>query len=168
MAWTRAPKGAFGHINERSDRKSPVRSSRHRLRATIIVAAAAGVIAVLGLTADLASHPNAARRPPATAPIGHSPAATQISSVTPTFVPSCSWAMWVSGTASPEQAGLLRCYLRALARRSRADMLAVAYRVIPAGSVSRRVLSPTPPMPGPASLRSGWNPTGRLIPPTSL
>jgi hypothetical protein len=40
--------------------------------------------------------------------------------------PSCSWPLRVRGPASPEQAGLVRCYLRALASRDQSAMLAVA------------------------------------------
>jgi hypothetical protein len=40
--------------------------------------------------------------------------------------PSCSWPLQVRGTATPEQAGLVRCYLRALAMRDAAGLMAVA------------------------------------------
>jgi hypothetical protein len=45
----------------------------------------------------------------------------------PTSVPSCSWTMRVSGQASQRQAGLVRCYLRALAQRDSQLLAAVAY-----------------------------------------
>lgn len=45
----------------------------------------------------------------------------------PTSVPSCSWPLRVRGHATSEQAGLIRCYLRALARHDTAGLLAVAY-----------------------------------------
>jgi hypothetical protein len=44
----------------------------------------------------------------------------------PTSVPSCSWPLRVRGPATSEQAGLVRCYLRALATHDRSGMLAVA------------------------------------------
>jgi hypothetical protein len=44
----------------------------------------------------------------------------------PTSVPSCSWPLRVRGLATSEQAGLVRCYLRALAAHDRGGMLAVA------------------------------------------
>src|SRR5215469_1915105 len=50
-----------------------------------------------------------------------------------TFVPSCSWPLRVVGKASPEQSGLMGCYLQALAERSTPGMLSVAYRVYPGG-----------------------------------
>jgi hypothetical protein len=40
--------------------------------------------------------------------------------------PACSWPLQVRGTASPAQAGLVRCYLRALASRDTAGLMAVA------------------------------------------
>ncbi len=44
----------------------------------------------------------------------------------PTSVPSCSWPLRVRGPATGEQAGLIRCYLRALAGHDAAGFLAVA------------------------------------------
>lgn len=44
----------------------------------------------------------------------------------PTSVPSCSWPLRVRGHPANEQAGLIRCYLRALAHHDVAGMLAVA------------------------------------------
>jgi hypothetical protein len=44
----------------------------------------------------------------------------------PTSVPSCSWPLRVRGPGTEEQAGLVRCYLRALARHDAAGLLAVA------------------------------------------
>jgi hypothetical protein len=43
----------------------------------------------------------------------------------PTSVPSCSWPLRVRGATS-EQAGLIRCYLRALSNHDAAGLLAVA------------------------------------------
>jgi hypothetical protein len=40
--------------------------------------------------------------------------------------PSCSWPMRTRGTATADQAGLVRCYLRALAHRDIAGLYAVA------------------------------------------
>jgi hypothetical protein len=40
--------------------------------------------------------------------------------------PTCSWPVQVRGTASPAQAGLVRCYLRALASRDTAGLMTVA------------------------------------------
>jgi hypothetical protein len=40
--------------------------------------------------------------------------------------PTCSWPLQVRGTASPAQAGLVRCYLRALASRDTAGLMTVA------------------------------------------
>jgi hypothetical protein len=79
----------------------------------------------IGLTGYLISHPGADHHP-------HTRA--ELNAIMPTFVPSCSWPLRVSGTASPEQARLMRCYLRALARHSTHEMLAVAYRVYPGGA----------------------------------
>ncbi len=45
----------------------------------------------------------------------------------PTSVPSCSWPLRVRGQATSEQAGLIRCYLRALARHDASALLALAY-----------------------------------------
>lgn len=44
----------------------------------------------------------------------------------PTSVPSCSWPLRVRGHGTIEQAGLVRCYLRALAAHDTGGMLAVA------------------------------------------
>jgi hypothetical protein len=40
--------------------------------------------------------------------------------------PTCSWPLRVEGTASPAQAGLVRCYLRALADSDSAGLSAVS------------------------------------------
>jgi hypothetical protein len=40
--------------------------------------------------------------------------------------PSCSWPMRIRGTATAEQAGLVRCYLRALSMHDTAGLAAVA------------------------------------------
>jgi len=40
--------------------------------------------------------------------------------------PSCSWSLRIRGKPTPAQAGLVRCYLRALAHRDTAGLLAVA------------------------------------------
>jgi hypothetical protein len=45
--------------------------------------------------------------------------------------PTCSWPLQVRGTASPAQAGLVRCYLRALASRDTAGLTAVAADIPP-------------------------------------
>jgi hypothetical protein len=45
--------------------------------------------------------------------------------------PTCSWPLQVRGTASPAQAGLVRCYLRALASRDTAGLMAVAGDIPP-------------------------------------
>ena len=45
--------------------------------------------------------------------------------------PTCSWPLQVRGTASPAQAGLVRCYLRALASRDTAGLMAVAADIPP-------------------------------------
>ena len=45
----------------------------------------------------------------------------------PTTVPSCSWPLRVRGPATTERAGLVRCYLRALASHDASGLLAVAY-----------------------------------------
>ena len=52
--------------------------------------------------------------------------AAATSSDGPTSVPSCSWPLRVRGPATREQAGLVRCYLRALADRDPNGMLGVA------------------------------------------
>lgn len=44
----------------------------------------------------------------------------------PASVPSCSWPLRVRGAATSEQAGLIRCYLRALASHDAGGLLAVA------------------------------------------
>jgi hypothetical protein len=44
----------------------------------------------------------------------------------PTSVPTCSWPLRVHGSASREQAGLIRCYIRALATHDVAGLQAVA------------------------------------------
>lgn len=44
----------------------------------------------------------------------------------PTSVPACSWPLRVHGSATGEQAGLIRCYIRALATRDRTGLQAVA------------------------------------------
>jgi hypothetical protein len=44
----------------------------------------------------------------------------------PTSIPSCSWSLRVSGHATSDQAGLVRCYLRALADHDTGGLLAVA------------------------------------------
>jgi hypothetical protein len=53
-------------------------------------------------------------------------AAAATSSSGPTSVPSCSWPLRVRGPGTREQAGLVRCYLRALARHDMNGMLGVA------------------------------------------
>jgi hypothetical protein len=40
--------------------------------------------------------------------------------------PSCSWPLRIRGTANSEQSGVVRCYLRALAKRDTAGLRAVA------------------------------------------
>jgi hypothetical protein len=45
----------------------------------------------------------------------------------PTTVPSCSWPLRARGPATAERAGLVRCYLRALATHDAGGLLAVAY-----------------------------------------
>ena len=45
--------------------------------------------------------------------------------------PTCSWPLQVRGTASPAQAGLVRCYLRALASRDTAGLMAVTADIPP-------------------------------------
>src|SRR6516165_10112815 len=45
--------------------------------------------------------------------------------------PTCSWPLQVRGTASPAHAGLVRCYLRALAGRDAAGLMAVAADIPP-------------------------------------
>lgn len=45
--------------------------------------------------------------------------------------PTCSWPLKVSGTATPAQAGLVRCYLRALAHRDTSGLTAVADYIPP-------------------------------------
>ena len=44
----------------------------------------------------------------------------------PTSVPFCSWPLRIHGTPNREEAGLIRCYVRALAQRSVAGLQAVA------------------------------------------
>lgn len=46
--------------------------------------------------------------------------------------PSCSWPLRVDGKPTPAQDGLVRCYLRALAHRDTAGLLAVADNIPPA------------------------------------
>lgn len=46
-------------------------------------------------------------------------------------IPTCSWPLQVRGTASPAQAGLVRCYLRALASGNAAGLMAVAADIPP-------------------------------------
>jgi hypothetical protein len=45
--------------------------------------------------------------------------------------PACSWPLQVRGAPSPAQAGLVRCYLRALASRDTAGLMAVAADIPP-------------------------------------
>jgi hypothetical protein len=45
--------------------------------------------------------------------------------------PACSWPLRVRGTVSPAQSGLVRCYLRALASRDTAGLMAVAADIPP-------------------------------------
>jgi hypothetical protein len=45
--------------------------------------------------------------------------------------PSCSWPMRIHGKPTTVQAGLVRCYLRALAGRDTAGLLAVAASIPP-------------------------------------
>jgi hypothetical protein len=45
--------------------------------------------------------------------------------------PTCSWPLQVRGTASPAQAGLVRCYLRALASRDATGLMSVAADIPP-------------------------------------
>ena len=43
--------------------------------------------------------------------------------------PSCSWSLRIQGKPAPAQAGLVRCYVRALAHRDTTALLAVAANV---------------------------------------
>jgi hypothetical protein len=45
--------------------------------------------------------------------------------------PTCSWPLQVRGTASAAQAGLVRCYLRALANRNTSGLTTVAADIPP-------------------------------------
>jgi hypothetical protein len=45
--------------------------------------------------------------------------------------PSCSWSLRIRGKPTPAQAGLVRCYLQALADRDTAGLLAVAANIPP-------------------------------------
>jgi hypothetical protein len=45
--------------------------------------------------------------------------------------PSCSWSLRIGGKPTRAQAGLVRCYLRALAHRDTAGLLAVASNIPP-------------------------------------
>jgi hypothetical protein len=45
--------------------------------------------------------------------------------------PSCSWPLRIQGTPTTAQAGLVRCYLRALARHDTRGLLAVADNMPP-------------------------------------
>ncbi len=45
--------------------------------------------------------------------------------------PTCSWPLQVRGTASPAQAGLVRCYVRALANSDTTGLMAVADYIPP-------------------------------------
>src|SRR5260370_24083405 len=45
--------------------------------------------------------------------------------------PTCSWPVQVRGTANLAQTGLIRCYLRALAHRDTAGLMAVAADIPP-------------------------------------
>jgi len=45
--------------------------------------------------------------------------------------PTCSWPLQVRGTASPAQAGLVRCYLRALASDDTGGLMVVAADIPP-------------------------------------
>ncbi len=50
--------------------------------------------------------------------------------------PSCSWPLRVRGTATGQQAGLVRCYLKAVAEHNTGQLTAVA-RNIPAAHITR-------------------------------
>jgi hypothetical protein len=45
--------------------------------------------------------------------------------------PTCSWPLRAHGTASPAQAGLVRCYLRALANHDASGLMTVAADIPP-------------------------------------
>jgi len=45
--------------------------------------------------------------------------------------PACSWPLQVRGTPSPAQAGLIRCYLRALASQDTAGLMTIAADIPP-------------------------------------
>jgi hypothetical protein len=45
----------------------------------------------------------------------------------PAYTPSCSWPLRVRGHVTSAQAGLIRCYLRALAHHNAAGLRAVAF-----------------------------------------
>jgi hypothetical protein len=49
--------------------------------------------------------------------------------VTHDRAPSCSWPLRIRGTATGEQAGLVRCYVKALAGRDKAGLYAVAQNI---------------------------------------
>ncbi len=83
-----------------------------------------GLIAAIFLAGYLAWH---------SAPTAAPRAGADFTSFTPTSVPSCSWPVRITGKLSREQAGLVRCYLRALARHSYPAMNDVAYRTYPGG-----------------------------------
>ena len=45
--------------------------------------------------------------------------------------PSCSWPLRIRGPATPQQVGLVRCYLQAVAERDTGEMNAVAANIPP-------------------------------------
>jgi len=91
--------------------------------AMVIISMMLGAAVALGLAGCRSPRPGA----------GQWPGARTAPNDSTTIVPSCSWPLRVVGKASPEQSGLVGCYLRARADRSRPGMLSVAYRVYPGG-----------------------------------
>jgi hypothetical protein len=72
--------------------------------------------------------------------------------------PACSWPLQVRGTASPAQTGLVRCYLRALASRDTAGLMAVAAGIPPVRITSADLRYPADARAGPATATFTPNP----------
>jgi|SRR5690349_21733269 len=72
--------------------------------------------------------------------------------------PVCSWPLQVRGTASPAQTGLVRCYLRALASRDTAGLMAVAAGIPPVRITSADLRYPADARAGLATATFTSNP----------
>ena len=77
--------------------------------------------------------------------------------------PACSWQLQVRGTATPAQAGLVRCYLRALASRDTPGLMAVAGYIPPVRITKADLSHAADARSGPATATFTQNPVSTSV-----